>query len=365
MASLLFVGTIPPPLNGASTVNLAVLNKANQIEGDVRTILNQSELSSNSMIRRVTRLFFFIFQVTREYTYFRGRKMNLLYVSANAGLAMYLDILILFLFRKKAMRIAIHHHSYQYINKKKIVLQFLVFAAGKGAVHILLCADMQSKFIRKYKTSGIEINTLVLGNHFAIETRNQCGNTNDVKHLKQLRLGYLGVISSEKGFSDFLNMITNLKSRGALIESVVAGPLGRHGAHLIKQYKVQNAQDGRYVGEVRNREKQNFFDSIDVLIFPSRYSHEAQSLVTLEALSNGIFVLATKRGCYSSEPLPKGVIVFECEEWVQNVVEFLLEGGNIRQIKSLREKESIIQNFESLKMQETNDLSKLLIPMRI
>ena len=54
-----------------------------------------------------------------------------------------------------------------------------------------------------------------------------------------------------------------------------------------------------YDGPVYDRRKESFYDSIDVLVFPSRYANEAEPVVVIEALGAGAPVAAA-RGCVPS-----------------------------------------------------------------
>ncbi len=50
-------------------------------------------------------------------------------------------------------------------------------------------------------------------------------------------------------------------------------------------------------GPIYGLDKQVFFNTIDVFVFPSRYVNEAEPLVIHEALAYGLPVIATDRGC--------------------------------------------------------------------
>jgi glycosyltransferase involved in cell wall biosynthesis len=53
------------------------------------------------------------------------------------------------------------------------------------------------------------------------------------------------------------------------------------------------------LGPCYGAEKESFWESIDVLLFPSKYSNEAAPLVVYEAMAHGVPVIAWERGCLS------------------------------------------------------------------
>lgn len=59
------------------------------------------------------------------------------------------------------------------------------------------------------------------------------------------------------------------------------------------------------LGPVSAASKQDFFDGIDVFLFPSRYRNETEPLVVLEAMAQGVPVVASALGCIP-EMLPHG-----------------------------------------------------------
>jgi glycosyltransferase involved in cell wall biosynthesis len=71
--------------------------------------------------------------------------------------------------------------------------------------------------------------------------------------------------------------------------------------------------DVAWLGAVHGARRTAFYESIDLLVFPTVYVHESEPLVILEALAHGVPVVTTRRGCIASA-LADGAAVQALEE---------------------------------------------------
>ena len=93
-----------------------------------------------------------------------------------------------------------------------------------------------------------------------------------------------------------------------------------------------------YAGPVYGADKESFYASIDLFIFPTRYRHEAEPLVVLEALAHGRPVIAFGRGCIpallaggvgQAVPLEANFAATAVElftRWIRDTSAFLAQG---------------------------------------
>jgi glycosyltransferase involved in cell wall biosynthesis len=126
-----------------------------------------------------------------------------------------------------------------------------------------------------------------------------------------LRIGYISNITAEKGIFTFLDVIAAAHAAGLVVEADIAGPLDPAIERPFEE-RIAGLGGVRYRGPVYEQAKTEFFGRLDVLLFPSLYRNEAEPLVILEALRQGVPVIAYARGCIGCMlPNQAGLIVPE------------------------------------------------------
>jgi len=69
-----------------------------------------------------------------------------------------------------------------------------------------------------------------------------------------------------------------------------------------------------------------FLASLDAFVFPTTYTHEAEPLVVLEALSAGVPIAAFGRGCIGRMvPSSAGLVVEVGDDFIDRSLPFLLD----------------------------------------
>jgi len=154
-------------------------------------------------------------------------------------------------------------------------------------VHVYLCEGMQSNAERTYGRTP----SLAISNRHFIQAPS--GQLPTRKGDAPLRLGFISNLTAEKGLDTALELASRVsKTRAGGVVLAVAGPVNDTSVvPLLRDPLVS------YCGPVHAERKEKFFNSIDYLLFPTRYRHEAEPLVVIEAVSRGVPVLATEIGC--------------------------------------------------------------------
>lgn len=147
----------------------------------------------------------------------------------------------------------------------------------------------------------------------------------EIKSNKELRFGYLGRLTAEKGIlptAEFFSK-TNLPF-------IIAGD-GNQKKQLLEI--IENKPNCKFIGPLLNENLKLFFDAIDVLIIPSY--EESGPLVGLEAMAAGKIIISTKVG--AMEERLNGLRSFWFQ--IENVSSLELA---IKQVLSLSESERVM-----------------------
>jgi glycosyltransferase involved in cell wall biosynthesis len=308
---VIFVGPLPPPLHGFSEINRRMLDAIEAQGGAIRFDLapHGSPWQTTPALIRILvgfvgALFF--------------RRPCALYLALSGGSRQIVDALFLYLARLRGLRIFVHHHSFAYLNERSWMAA-LCLRAGSRATHIVLCETMGERLRARY---GIprENQRLVSNAAFLVPGESPAASATPGALL---RLGYISAITVEKGIFTFLEAVAAAKAAGLDVEADIAGPLDPAIERVFRE-RLSGLGGVHYCGPVYERAKTEFFGRLDVLLFPSRYRNEAEPVVILEALRQGVPVIAFARGCIGCMlPHQAGLIVPEAEPFAPRATEQL------------------------------------------
>jgi glycosyltransferase involved in cell wall biosynthesis len=197
-------------------------------------------------------------------------------------------------------RIAIHHHSFGYIDRRSKAMSFIVrMTNGVDTTrHILLCGKMADGFISRYRVHTSR--TCVVSNSDILDLRPQLRVDRYVDG-QPIVLGHLSNLSIDKGLDSVIDAFEQCLGSHLDVRLTIAGPCSEPAANQLLQAARRRHPDRlEYVGPLTSDQVMEFLAQVDVFLFPSRYRHEAQPLVILEAQAAGARVVATNVGCVSS-----------------------------------------------------------------
>jgi glycosyltransferase involved in cell wall biosynthesis len=288
---VIFVGNFPPPVHGMSLVNAAVLDRL-RARSVQPTVLNTSPTSlSRSKSVRLARLPK-VLKALGTVWWIGARRPGILYMSISGGYGQIYDCLILLTARLVGLGVVAHHHSYAYLDRTKVLAAACVRAAGPEGTHVVLCNNMGKKLQARYPRAT---NVLVVSNAAFIldEIEDRLPRT-DVRVV-----AFMSNISEAKGIFYFLELAERLLRRApnSGVRALIAGPFESSEIEQSVRKLLTTLPNVEYVGPKYGNEKAHFLASVDVLLFPSIYQNEAEPLAILEAISRGIPVIASERGC--------------------------------------------------------------------
>ncbi len=320
------IGAFPPPLNGASSVNDRVRRDLQARAARLVTI-DLADRTKRGWSAHLIRTWRVLIGLVRLCVTTAPRSHTSMYIGLSGGSGQLYDIAFAALGRALAHRLVLHHHSYRYLNRRSQLTALLLSAAGRKAIHVVLCDDMSNMIRRSYRQEG---HRRVVSNAALIDP----DSTQSIDRHALRTIGFLSNITVDKGINEFLEVVERLGQSGCAIKAIVAGPITESDLRnrLLKRMKELSVT---YVGPQYGSERANLYNSIDLLLFPSKYAHEADPLTVHEALAAGVPVVATRRGClgYLSSHNPALVTIEESdfvsqsckliEHWITSPHDFL------------------------------------------
>ena len=286
---IFIVGAFPPPTHGMAVVNKAILDRVRS--AGVRPLA--IDISANSLDRRLSVRINRFFKVICAMALFANRRDvqgATLYMSVSGGFGQIYEIFFSLIARLRKMKLFMHHHSFAYLNKRKFYTQILIMVAGSSCVHVTLSKTMAKLLQLIYKASEtVSISNIVFHPRKEVSIN---------KLYKELRtIGFISNISAEKGVFEFLDLMTTIKAGNSPLKALLAGPFQNPFVENAVYMRLAQMQDVQYVGPKYGADKDNFFDQIDVLVFPTHYVNEAEPLIVLEAMNHGVPIITYGRGC--------------------------------------------------------------------
>lgn len=314
-----FLGPLPPPVHGFSAINQKMLTLLEE-KTDVR-VFNLAPAVQTGHSK--TQIFFKVFHSLRSLFVFLFHSLvkhpDSLYVGLSGGAGQVFDSLYILVARLVGANIYIHHHSFVYVNEVRWYNRFCLWAAGR-ACHIALCDVMADKLAATY---GIARESIFILSNAAFLTEKIPLHVGMKPVREILTLGFLSNIIIEKGIVEFFDVVASLTQQGFRVRGVVAGPID-HGLDEQFSSLLADQCEIEYVGAVYDDKKDAYFQSIDLLLFPTKYRNEAEPLTILEALREGVPVLAAGRGCIRSMiSAGSGQVFPEIDHFVADASEYI------------------------------------------
>jgi glycosyltransferase involved in cell wall biosynthesis len=350
------VGAFPPPTDGRSVMSAAMRERFVQYKLCVHSIDLAAPSLRRTWIARLgfSRLAKIGSGLLRYWTAARRHPSSALYIGLSGGPGQAFELLFTLIGRLTSARIYFHHHSFAYIDRSKMLTRLLIWCAGRRATHIVLCASMASSLKATYPT--IE-KLLTISNASLLPT-------DTFRSIRERcipdRLGFLGNISVEKGVLEFLDVMQTLRASDMGIRGYLAGPFQDTKVEKEVEKRLNDLPHVEYVGPKYGRDKSDFFKSIDVLLFPTKYAHEAEPVTVLEALAHGVPVIAWERGCLSSMiEGTEGLLIPKSSNFVPAAVRHVLAWRNMPQTYC-EASEAAIHQFLRIGIRDAGTLDEFL-----
>lgn len=289
--NVIMAGTFPPPMHGMSAVNAAVLDLLARMGADVRVLNVAAPSLQGGVFKRFGRLPRVVGALI-QFGLMNGVRGRPLYMSVSGGLGQVYELGFLALARAKGMRTVLHHHSFAYLDHPNRLTALLMRLVGRASTQVVLSKGMGERLAACY---GVRGEMLAMSNAALLldeEADRQPPTARDGLRV----VGFLSNLSTEKGVFEFLDVVEAAAEQGLELKARLAGPFQDADIEHRVCERLQTLPQIEYLGPVYGEDKRNFYLSIDVMLFPTRYRNEAEPLVVLEAMQHGLPVIAFGRG---------------------------------------------------------------------
>lgn len=300
---------MPPPVHGASAINQKMVQHLEHC-GIPVTVLNtvpsrharwfDGSIWKLQRALLIVRVFAQVVLRTRQLP-------NSVYIGISGGAGLLLDCVLALAIRRLRVPVVVHHHSFAYVSANSALFErFCSLLSARPVTHVVLCSEMGDQLCTRYPKLISPAQVHVLSN--AVFFKGGSARPDSAQAITKLRVGYISNITSEKGIYDVLALFSCCCEAGLQFEMTVAGPCADPLIRTELEAMSHGLEPFTYLGAIYGESKQQFFQSLDVLVFPTRCANEAEPLVIYEAAEQGVPTVANARGCIAS-------MVARCGGW--------------------------------------------------
>ena len=353
MSSFGIFGPLPPPRHGVSAVNEAMAKAAAE-HGLCVSIFNTAP---RSLLRiasvKFVRFFRVIGAILRCWCFVMTRRNSALYISMSGSWGLLYEGVCVLGARCMGAKLLLHHHSFRYLDAGFIPMSWVVFAAGPKAVHVVLGRAMGDQLRSRYpRITQVKVLSNAFIESLAAEKVPAPSGLTTV--------GYLANLSKEKGLDEVLATARLAAEHDLNIQFIVAGPFEDISLKAVFETYIYSCPNVRYVGPVYGADKESFFRNIDLLVFPTKYRHEAEPLVILEAMSRSRPVIAYARGCISDMIGDQGGYAVDLAESFPSVAVNLIHKWQCEDVGYVHRARKARKQYLDLVLENGKALSELL-----
>lgn len=347
--SVVPVVVVPPPLTGMTTVSRVVVEKINSAGGLSMVVTRPSWMGSKLWIGYKHGVL--LFNLTRALVATKRRP----YVVADSGAGLVGTLIMVLTMRLAGRPHLIHHHVYSYISQRNRLMSLIVAIGRDYSEHVLLSDAMEHRFQELYgPVMSRAVDNLGATKYSMESTTLELSKSQEQENLDELRLGFLGRVSEEKGLGVLEALIAEV-DRELEFKMTIAGPLDTSD-QMSRVSALCQDRRVEYLGALYGQAKLDYLQSLDYLLFPTQYPLEAQPLVIWEGALLGAVPIAIERGSIADQiSCLRGQLCTD-DTFVGDLVRILEEGRT----QTADERESRVSSVETLAETSLDRLDRML-----
>ncbi|MCG9736454.1 glycosyltransferase family 4 protein [Pseudoalteromonas shioyasakiensis] len=340
------IGPFPPPVHGMSK-NL--LNFYKDVNENINvTKVDTSPASLNRGLKYHSKKFVKVINGGIKLFYSQMlRRYEFAYLPPDAGYGAYYSLLFVLVLKLFKVPVIFHHRSFNYVSKKTLGMTLITKLQPAGSKHIFLCEKMKREFLNIYQ---INCETIIISNAMHVSAQEKFKPT----CKPTIKLGHLSNLGVEKGLIEIFKLCEQLDKHNFNYELLLAGPAENDEIASVIKSKLSDNSKISYLGYVDPKKKIEFFNSIDIFLFPTQYRNEAQPNVLFESFSFGVPALTLDIGCiFGDVDCKRGVVFKDVEDFRGNAAEVIIKLSQDNKLDLLKES-TLISMKDSIEISKKN-----------
>lgn len=301
---ILIIGSLPPPLHGASVYFKNIVENENLKEDFKVLCLN---ISVNDDISTMTK--FSIKKVVLSIIYYIKLifilifdRIGVVYMQVSYPVFAFVKdsifVLILKLFRKKVIG-AVLGTGYKEIieSKGRLLLRYYEFIFRKydafttPSIYMLTNDGFTIEMLNKSKELPFAINPINL----------------TIQSIKEVsfpfQILFMGNLHPGKGVFECLESISNVVKKYKKVKFIFAGEWSSREDEVLANKIIGENDISPYceiIGTISGEEKKKYFEECQIFLLPTYYHSEGLPLALLDAMSFGLYIITTKHAAIPS-----------------------------------------------------------------
>ena len=299
---VLVLGPLPPPVHGAAVVTKGMLDWLRENGGSVSVV--DASVSSHGIGSIASRFRVATYLLARLWFHLvccvrLVRRPEALYIGGAGGSGLYFQLIPVLVARLLRVPVVFHHHSSAYLAEHSRPMAWLCRLTAASSTHIALSASMAEQLRQRYLRRSKRPRILPLSNAIFVA---DAGPAHIRDGSSPVRVGHISNLSFEKGLQEVVDTATELRATGHDFELHIAGAAQDERTQAALDALLEPLRSDPRItvhGPLDGGALAAFYDTLDLLLFPSSYRHEAAPLVVLEAASRAVPAVAYPIGSLS------------------------------------------------------------------
>ena len=299
---ILFIMHMPPPIHGAAMVGQYIHDSKHineKYEGHYINLTTAKNLQDIGKVG-VKKLFDFfkLLKIIRRAV--KNVKPQLVYVTPNAcGGAFYKDFVVVEMLKRLGCKVVVHYHNKGVATHQDRWLDNILYKRFFKDIKVILLSEFLYVDMKKY-VNRKDVFICANGIHSSSDLDSHSIPSSTPQTLIPHIL-FLSNLLVSKGVVVLLDALRILKCKGcSIICDFVGGETVEMDAVMFESEVAKRGLEGMaiYHGRKYGKDKEEFFRSADMFVFPTFYHNECFPLVLLEAMEHGLPCISTTEGEY-------------------------------------------------------------------